>query len=71
MDSLLHVVERSKENGKVNWDIVLTEFPQNTKTQLKSYFQKHIRKELVYFKWTEADEQKLIQAVTDTGRKWD
>eukprot|EP00703_Trepomonas_sp_PC1_P001215 JAP95391.1 Myb-like DNA-binding domain-containing protein [Trepomonas sp. PC1] len=71
IDSLMHVVENSKENGMINWDIVITHFPQNTKTQLKSYFQKHMRTELVYFRWTEADEQKLIQAASDLNRKWD
>ncbi|NCB80764.1 MAG: hypothetical protein EOM41_12815, partial [Bacilli bacterium] len=44
-------------NGKINWDDVMQHFPNNSKTQLKSYFQKQLRTGSIYFKWTAEDEQ--------------
>lgn len=46
-------------------------FPNNSKTQLKSYFQKQLRTGSIYFKWTAEDEQMLIQAAKQYGNNWE
>ena len=68
---MCQLVESSKKNGRVQWEVVAAEFPNKTKDQIKSYYTAHLKQSAgANSAWTMVQMLTLIEQVRVLGKSW-